>query len=225
MTKPFLHPWTLDPDEATQLQGGICKRLLLVWEDRTVDTIGGVDIKYSGDIATVAIAVLTYPDMVILASVTSHVQLVFPYISGLLVFRVGPAILATWEKLKIIPDLILMHGHGTAHPRGVGLASHLGLWLDLPTIGVAKTRLYGFSSDPAPQAGGLSELLDERDTTQVIGAVLRTRLNTKPVFVSPGHQIDLNHSVEFVLTSCRGFRFPEPIRAAHKQASDAILPV
>lgn len=224
MTKPSLHPWTLDPYEATKIQEELREHLVLVWDGKPVNSIGGVDIIFSGDIATVAVAVLAYPDMVPLVAVTSHEQLVFPYIPGLQAFRVGPAILADWEKLTHKPDLIIMHGHGTAHPRGIGLASHLGLWLEIPTVGVARSRLYGCHSDPGPQVGDMSELLDEGDTKQVIGAVLRTRMNTKPVFVSPGHLIDLNHSVKFVLTSCCGFRVPEPIRAAHKLASDVFLP-
>ncbi len=108
-----------------------------------------------------AIAVLSYPKLDRLGTVTGEAPQGLPYIPGLLAFRVGPAILAAWEKLKLKPDLILIHGHGTAHPRGLGLASHVGLWLNLPTIGVAKTRLYGSHSEPSSHLGEWSELLDE----------------------------------------------------------------
>lgn len=132
----------------------------------------------------------------------------------------GPAILAAWEKLTLKPDLILIHGHGIAHPRGLGLASHVGLWLNLPTIGTAKTRLYGCHSEAGSQVGEWSELLDEGDPKHVIGAVLRTQVNTKPVYVSQGHLIDLPHSVKFVMVCCRGYRMPEPIHAAHNIAQE-----
>jgi deoxyribonuclease V len=167
----------------------------------------------------VAIIVLSYPDMVLLDTVTSEASLAFPYIPGLLAFRVGPAILATWEKLKQIPDLIMMHGHGTAHPRGVGLASHMGLWLEVPTIGIAKSKLFLNHAQPGSQMGDWSTLMDEMETSRAIGAVLRTRVNTKPVYVSAGHLIDLQNSVEYVLVCCRGFRLPEPIRVAHTIAA------
>jgi deoxyribonuclease V len=220
MTQPSLHPWTLDPQEAIQLQENLRKLLVLAWDGRVVNTIGGVDISYTGDVANVAILVLAYPDMALLAGVSSHMRLVFPYIPGLLAFRVGPAIIATWERLTLKPDLLMLHGHGTAHPRGIGLASHMGLWLNLPSLGVAKTCLYGSHSKVGSQLGDWSEVLDEIDTKRVIGAVLCTQVNTKPIYVSPGHMIDLHHSVQIVLACCRGFRMPEPIRAGHKKAAN-----
>jgi deoxyribonuclease V len=218
MTQTSLHPWTLDPDEAIQLQEDLRECLVLAWDGRVVNTIGGVDINYVDDKARVAITVLTFPDMTPLTSITSDMQLVFPYIPGLLAFRVGPAILAAWEKLELKPDLIMIHGHGVAHPRGIGLASHVGLWINLPTIGIAKTRVYGCHYEAGSQVGDWSELLDERDTKHVIGAVLRTKVNAKPIYVSPGHLIDLMHSIQLVMACCHGFRLPEPIRMAHQLA-------
>lgn len=223
MAELSLHAWTLNPDEAIQLQENFGKYLVLAWDGRVVNTIGGVDIKYTGDVACVVITVYTYPDMLQLDSVAFNAPLHHPYVPGLLAFRVGPAILVAWERLTLKPDLLMLHGHGTAHPRGFGLASHIGLWLDLPTVGIAKTCLYGTYSKVGSQVGDWSEILDEKDSTHMIGAVLRTRVITRPVFVSPGHLIDLHHSIQFVLACCRGFRIPEPIRAAHQKATNACV--
>jgi deoxyribonuclease V len=223
MNKINLHSWTLNPDEAAQLQEDLCKYLVLVWDGRVVNTMGGVDVIYVGDIARVAITVMTYPDMVPLVAVTSDMPLLFPYIPGLLAFRVGSAILTACEKLTNMPDVLLVHGHGIAHPRRCGLASHLGLWLEKPTIGVAKSRLYGKHDEAGCQTGNWSKLLDESDSSQIIGATLRSRENAKPIYISPGHLIDIQHSIEFVLASCRGYRLPEPIRWANEVARSGNL--
>ncbi len=212
-------PWTYDIDEAIQLQDKLHERLVLAWDDRLVKTIAGVDVSYTEASVHAAIAVCHYPDLSRLATVTGEATQGFPYVPGLLAFRVGPAILAAWGKLTLKPDLILIHGHGIAHPRGLGLASHMGLWLNLPAIGIAKTRLFGSHAETGPNIGEWSKLLDEGDPHHVIGAVLRTRDSTKPVYVSPGHLIDLPHAIKFVLTSCRGYRLPEPIRVAHHVAA------
>lgn len=215
--------WTFDISKAIRVQDNLRQRLVLAWEDRPMSVIGGIDISYIGESVRAAIAVLSYPKLDRLGIVTGEAPQGFTYIPGLLAFRVGPAILAAWEKLKLKPDLILIHGHGTAHPRGLGLASHVGLWLNLPTIGVAKTRLYGNHSEPSLHLGDRSELLDEGVPKRVIGAVLRTKENTKPVYVSPGHLMDLHHSIEFVLACCRHYRLPEPIRAAHEMVGSAQM--
>ena len=220
MTQPSLHPWTFDPYEAIQLQENLRKLLVLAWDGRVVNTIGGVEINTVRDMLRVTITVLTYPEMSPLIHASMDMPVEFPYIPGLLAFRVGPAILATWEKLTLKPDLLMLQGHGTAHPHGIGLASHMGLWLNLPSLGVAKTCLYGSHSKAGSQVGDWSEVLDEIDTKSVIGAVLCTRVNTKPIYVSPGHLIDLHHSIRFVLACCRGYRLPEPIRAGHKKAAN-----
>lgn len=213
-----VHTWVLAPDEARRLQETLCEHLLLAWDGRPVDTVAGVDVSYSGDHARAAIVVLRFPDMAPLAAVTAEVPLTFSYVPGLLAFREGPAVLAAWEKLPLAPDLLLFDGHGIAHPRGIGLAAHLGLWLDKPAIGVAKSRLYGRHAGVGSQAGDRSELYDEREPGRVTGAALRTRQNAKPVYVSPGHLIDVEHAVTFVLACCRGCRLPEPTRLAHRAA-------
>jgi deoxyribonuclease V len=118
----------------------------------------------------------------------------------------------------------MFDGQGIAHPRGLGIASHVGLWLEKPTIGVAKSRLYGFHTEVGARFGDWSELKDERDPALIIGAVLRTREKTNPLYISPGHRIDLEHAVTFVLACCRGYRLPEPTRWAHKVGAGDSLP-
>ncbi len=142
---------------------------------------------------------------------------VFPYISGLLAFREGPSIIWLYKKLKTRPDLLLFDGQGSAHPRATGIASVIGFLLDIPSIGCAKTRLVGEYIEPGLQKGNHSDLNYQGQT---VGRVLRTRRNVKPVFVSPGHKIDLNTATDIVLKCCRKFRLPEPIREAHKLANE-----
>jgi deoxyribonuclease V len=215
---PVLHPWHLAPDEAGRLQGELASRLLLRWDGRHVTCVGGVDVGVKGEIARCAIVVLRYPDLTVLTTATAAIPVRFPYIPGLLAFREGPAVLLAWERLDHRPDLLLFDGQGIAHPRRLGIAAHMGLWLDCPTIGVAKSRLYGRHQEPGPHPGDRAWLYDERDPEQVIGAVLRTRAGVRPVYVSPGHRMDVPHAVAFVLACCRGFRLPEPTRLAHHLA-------
>ena len=222
---PPLHSWTLEPDEAARVQSALRERLILAWDGRPVNSVGGVDVDLVGDLARAAIVVLSYPDLAPQVAVTADVPLVFPYIPGLLAFREGPAVLAAWEKLPSKPDLLLFDGQGIAHPRGIGIASQMGLWLQTPTAGVAKSRLYGRHAEVGPRFGDWAELRDERDPARVIGQVLRTREKTNPLYISPGHLIDLEHAAEFVLACCRGYRLPEPTRWAHKVGAGAHFPV
>ena len=226
MSYSNLHPWTLDPGEAARVQASLRKRLVLTWDGRAVSTIAGIDVglKDTSRTARAAIVVLRYPDLTPLDGVTADVPLVFPYVPGLLAFREGPAILAAWEKLHLQPDLLMFDGQGIAHPRGIGIASQMGLWLDRPSIGVAKSRLYGRHEAPGSRRGDLADLVDERDPTHIVGAVLRTRESANPVYVSPGHLIDLPHCVEFVSRCCTRYRLPEPTRWAHRLASGETLP-
>jgi deoxyribonuclease V len=147
---------------------------------------------------------------------------VFPYIPGLLAFREGPAVLTAWEILLNKPDLIMFDGQGIAHPRGIGIASHMGLWLERPTIGVAKSRLYGRHAEVGPKLSDRADLLDRADN--IIGTVVRTRERTNPLYISPGHLIDVKHAAEFVLACNGGYRLPEPTRWAHKVAGGEKLP-
>lgn len=218
-------PWTYDLDQAMRVQQNLSKRLSLIWDDRRVKTIAGIDTDEDGVVIHAAVSVYRFPELTHIVTVTGTATQGFPYVSGMLAFRLGPAVLEAWEKLKLTPDLVMIHGHGIAHPRGFGLASHIGLWLNLPTIGVAKSRLYGKHAEVGPHPGDWSEIRDEQQPRRVIGAALRTQLETRPIYVSPGHLIDLDHSIEYVLSCCRECRFPEPIREAHKAATGSHSPI
>jgi deoxyribonuclease V len=139
----------------------------------------------------------------------------FPYVPGLLSFREGPAVLDALDKLKSPPDLLIFDGHGLAHPRRFGLACHLGLLVDIPAIGCAKSRLCGQYEEPGPHRGDTMPLIDKGE---VVGAAVRTRAGVKPVFVSIGHRVDLPTSIHYVLACCRGYRLPETTRWAHRLA-------
>ncbi len=218
-----LHNWNLTPEEAAHLQIDLRKRLVLTWDDRPVTTVGGVDVSVKPETARAAIVVLRYPELKPVEGVTADAPLVFPYIPGLLSFREGPAVLAAWNELQNKPDLLMFDGQGIAHPRGMGIASQMGLWLDRPTIGVAKSRLYGRHEEVGLRRGDRADLLDKNGN--VIGAVLRTREKTNPLYISPGHLMDVKHAVEFVLACCTGYRLPEPTRWAHKVAGGEKLPI
>lgn len=217
-----LHAWDLSPEEAARIQTDLRKRLVLRWDNRPVSMIGGVDISINPDTTHAAIVVLRYPELTPLEAVTADTPLVFPYIPGLLAFREGPAVLAAWEKLQNQPDLLMFDGQGIAHPRGIGIASQMGLWLERPTIGVAKSRLYGRHEEVEPKRGDQAALLDSNGN--IIGTVLRSREKTNPLYISPGHLIDVKQATEFVLACLAGYRLPEPTRWAHKIAGGEKLP-
>ena len=224
MNSPRLHPWSLTPAQAIALQNDLRRRLVLTWNERTVSTVGGVDVSIKGETARAVVVVFRYPDLAPISSVTADLPLTFPYIPGLLSFRESPAILTAWERLSPKPDLVMVDGQGIAHPRGFGIASHLGLWIDRPAIGVAKSRLYGRHAEPGLNKGDHALLYDEHDPRQIIGAVLRTRVGTNPLYISPGHLIDWSHSLDFVLACVTQFRLPEPTRWAHKVGAGEQLP-
>jgi deoxyribonuclease V len=218
-----LHNWNLTPAEAAQVQKDLRDRLVLNWDDRQISTVAGVDISIKTEAARAALVVLRYPELTPIESVLADAPLVFPYIPGLLAFREGPSVLAAWAKVRNKPDLLMFDGQGIAHPRGIGIASQMGLWLERPTIGVAKSRLYGLHAEVGPERGDRVDLLDKN--TNVIGAVLRSRPKTNPLYISPGHLIDVQHAVEFVMACCTTYRLPEPTRWAHKVAGGDQLPV
>jgi deoxyribonuclease V len=225
VSPPDLHEWSLAPEQAVAVQATLRKRLVLSWDGRKVTTVAGVDVALEGeDRARAAIAVLRHPDLTPIDGATTEVAVRFPYVPGLLAFREGPAVLAAWRELRAKPDLLMFDAQGIAHPRGVGLASHMGLWLERPSIGVAKTRLYGYHRDPGPHRGDAAELWDEEDRSRLIGKVVRTRADASPVYVSAGHLIDLPHAVEFVLACCTEFRLPQPLHWARKVSRGERLP-
>jgi deoxyribonuclease V len=179
--------------------------------------IAGVDVSVNRFAKTgaAAVVVLRYPDMEVVEIGLAEDSVKFPYIPGLLTFREAPLVLAAFEKLNVIPDLVMVDGQGIAHPRRIGLAAHLGLCLGIPTIGCAKSRLIGEYKEPGNEAGNYSEL---EDIGEVIGAVVRTKKDVNPVYISIGHMIDLPSAIKWTLNCCRGYRLPEPTRLAHMAA-------
>ena len=210
-----LHSWDVSVEEAIQIQEALKKRIILRKTFSKIRTIGGGDVAYSknGIFLFGAIAVLSYPDMGILDIATTEGKVSFPYIPALLSFREGPILIKIFQNLKIKPDVMIYDGQGIAHPRGMGLASHMGLWFDLPSIGCAKTPLLDEFTSPGSSQGSFGWI---RREGKKVGAVLRTKEKVKPLFVSPGHRIGLSTSIRLILESCRGFRIPEPLRKAHQ---------
>jgi deoxyribonuclease V len=178
--------------------------------------VAGVDVGVAGDCARAAVVVLSYPSLEPLEQRLAQVPILMPYVPGFLSFREAPAILAACEDLDIEPDLFVFDGQGVAHPRRFGIASHVGVILDKASIGCAKSRLCGTHNDPATDCGSYTYLYDGDET---IGAVLRTRTNVSPVYVSVGHRMDLETAVEYVLGCCTRYRLPETTRYAHRAAS------
>ncbi len=209
-----LHSWNVSKEKAIQIQEALKDRIILKKTFLTIKAMGGGDVAYSKDGNRLfgAIVVLSFPGMEILDMAETDGRTPFPYTPTLLSFREGPILINTYQKLKIKPDVMIYDGQGMAHPRGMGLASHLGLWLDLPSIGCAKTPLLDGFISPGPLKGNYEWI--RREGIKV-GAVLRTKEKVKPLFVSPGHCIDLKTSIQLILESCREFRFPEPLRKAH----------
>jgi deoxyribonuclease V len=215
------HSWDLPPKEAIQAQEQLFRQVITRRELGEVRTVAGVDISTAKKRAHAAIVVLDLATLEPMEAAQATLPLTYPYIPGLLTFREGPSILAALENLKTEPDLFIFDGQGLAHPRRMGIATHMGVILDRPSIGCAKSRLCGEHSEVGPQVGDYSELYHQG---QVIGAVLRTRENVKPVFISIGHKVDLGTAIEYTLRCGSGYRLPEPIRWAHRVAGGGKLP-
>jgi len=225
-----LHSWQLSPAQALDMQRRLAAQVSRSSEVATSHFIAGVDIAVgrAQGMATGAVVVLSYPELRLVETKVVNGRLDFPYIPGLLSFRESPLTLAACERLSITPDLVLVDGQGIAHPRRMGLASHLGLFLDTPTIGCAKSLLCGRHEVPGEKPGSYAEVVDEGET---VGVALRTKLGAKPVYVSIGHKVDLQTAIYWVLECCRGYRIPEPTRLAHLAAGgnlererDAVTP-
>jgi deoxyribonuclease V len=212
-----LHGWQLSPSQAIELQYRLAAQVSRNCEVNAPHFIAGVDISAgkAQEMATGTVVVLSYPELRVMETQAVRGKLDFPYIPGLLSFRESPLTLAACERLSITPDLVLVDGQGVAHPRRFGLASHLGLFLDIPTIGCAKSLLCGSHKEPGVEPGSYAEIIDKGET---IGVALRTKLGTKPVYVSIGHKIDLPTAIYWVMKCCRGYRLPEPTRLAHLAA-------
>ncbi|MFC1981869.1 deoxyribonuclease V [Chloroflexota bacterium] len=216
-----LHGWHLQSADALDLQRRLAVRVSRTGEVIEPHFIAGVDIAAGGarGVATGAVVVLSYPDLRVVETKIVRGKLDFPYVPGLLSFRELPLTLAACEKLSITPDLVLVDGQGVAHPRRFGLASHLGLFLDTPTIGCAKSLLCGSHEVPGAEPGSRAEIIDRGET---VGVALRTRPGVKPVYVSTGHKVDLETAVHWVMNCCCGYRLPEPTRLAHLAAGGKL---
>ena len=216
-----LHPWLVSVPQAQEIQRKLAGQVLRKDGLDNPRYIAGVDISAegSGGQARGAVVVCSYPELDLIEVRLAMGKPGFPYVPGMLSFREAPLILAACKKLTLSPDLVLVDGQGIAHPRRLGLASHLGLLLDVPTIGCAKSRLCGKHDVVGEEVGAATDLVDK---DEVIGVVLRTHTGRIPVYVSIGHKIDLPSAVQWVLRCCRNHRLPEPLRLAHLAASGAI---
>jgi len=218
------HPWDVTPKEAVAIQQAL--RSHVIREDRLgeVAHVAGVDVGFEegGAVTRAAVAVLRFPDLVLVDSALARLPTRFPYVPGLLSFREVPAVLEALQRLSIAPDLLLVDGQGIAHPRRCGLASHLGLLSDMPSIGVAKTRLTGEHGEVPDRRGAWVPLTDRGET---IGAVLRTRVGVKPLYISTGHRVSLPTAIDWVMACTTRYRLPETTRWAHRLASGQACPI
>lgn len=213
-----LHPWPDNTAEAAALQRELSSKV--VAEDRLgpVRHVAGIDVGFeqANTVTRAAVVVLSYPDLELREQALARRPVDFPYVPGFLSFREAPAVLDALEKLRIAPDLLLCDGQGLAHPRRFGIACHLGLLADRPSIGVAKSRLVGSHEEVPQERGAWRELIHRGE---VVGAVLRTRVHTRPLFISVGHRIALPTAIEYVMGCTTRFRLPETTRRAHRLAS------
>jgi deoxyribonuclease V len=202
---------------AQALQARLRRRVRIGGGPRRVRLVAGADLAYRGDgsRAWAAVVLWSLRDGAVVETVTASGRPRFPYVPGYLSFREGPLLLRAFKRLKRKPDLVLFDGQGVAHPRGLGLASHLGVLLDLPSVGCAKSRLVGEHGLPGPRRGDWTPLLLER---RRVGTVLRTRDGVAPLWISPGHRIGMRETVRWALACCRT-RVPEPIRLAEQVAN------
>ncbi len=216
-----LHGWNVSAAQAKEIQLRLAKQVIV--ENKVIDPrlIAGIDISApdAQGVARGAVVILRYPQFSIVEIQVTEGRITFPYIPGLLSFRESPLILEACQKLNNTPDLVLVDGQGVAHPRRLGLASHVGLFLDLPTIGCAKSILCGQHQSVGEGTGSHAELLD---SGEVIGTALRTKSGMTPIYVSVGHKIDLATALQWVMKCCRGYRLPEPTRLAHLAAEGAL---
>lgn len=215
----FPHRWDISSQEAIALQQRLAglvdtgHRL----ETGQVTSVAGVDVSVRDDFSRAAIVVMRFPSFEVIETATHSMLTPFPYVPGLLSFREAPAILAAHEKLRTYPDFYIFDGMGIMHPRRLGIASHLGLWLDAPTLGCGKTYLLGDYEQPGLGRGSASPVTDHGEK---LGVALRTKDGVKPVFISPGHRLDIDSAAALALACCTRYRLPEPIRAAHQLAAN-----
>ena len=213
-----MHDWNLTPKEAVELQKTLRERLNLQWHSAVPQRVAGVDVGFEedGKVTRAAVAVLSFPQLELLESSIARQPTRFPYVPGLLSFREVPAILEALDGLKLKPDVLLCDGQGYAHPRRMGIACHLGLLTDIPSLGVGKSRLIGTHAEVPPGRGEWTPLMDKG---AVIGAVLRSREACLPLYISPGQHMDLEQAVALTMACTTRYKLPETTRHAHKLAS------
>jgi deoxyribonuclease V len=213
-----LHKWDLTYGEARELQKQLASRVRFNRIKREPRIVAGLDCAFSKDEKTIfaVTVVITLPDFKLIETTSAARKVEFPYIPGLLSFREAPACIAAIEKLKMKPDIFIIDGQGFAHPRRFGIASHIGVLVNKPTIGCAKSRLTGSFNEPGRRKGSFNSLTDDEE---IIGSVLRTRTDVKPVFVSVGHKCTLQDAIRIVLKCTARYRLPEPSRLAHQLVS------
>lgn len=216
------HRWDLTPAEAVALQKQLAARVQTTngFDPAAIRSVAGIDASYR-EIGRAAVVVLSFPGLEIVDQAVAEAAVSFPYVPGLLSFRESPVALAALEKLRVEPDLLILDGQGRAHPRRFGIACHLGLLLDKPALGCAKSLLVGSYETLGAEAGAQSPLIHRGET---VGIALRSKVRTNPLFVSVGHKIDLPTAVHFVQSCLRGYRVPETTRAAHNLAGRRDAP-
>ncbi|MFL6230258.1 MAG: deoxyribonuclease V [Pyrinomonadaceae bacterium] len=211
-----LHEWEMTPREAVELQRSLRERVRVTPLRGKIRTVAGADISFNKFETTVyaGVVVLALPSLEVVEEVGVISETKFPYVSGLLSFREAPSVLEAWSRLKSEPDAVMFDGQGIAHPRRIGIASHVGLMLDRPTFGCAKSVLVGKYEEPDEERGSWSPMIDPKNG-ETVGAAVRTKTRTHPIYVSPGHLIDLDGAIKLTLACDGGYRQPEPTRRAH----------
>jgi deoxyribonuclease V len=215
------HLWDVSTEEAKEIQQGLREQVAVEPLHEQPGIVAGVDVSVRNGQARSAVVLLSFPGLKPLQAKTAEEAASFPYVPGLLAFREGPVVLKAFERVTRRPHVLIFDAHGLAHPRRMGLATHLGVLLDVPSVGCAKSPLCGEYAEPGQEKGSWTPL---RDGEEVIGAVVRTRDNVRPVFVSIGHRVDLETAVSLVLDCAPRYRLPETTRWAHRVAGGGSLP-
>lgn len=213
-----LHSWDMSTEEARAQQEAMRPLVSLADGFGPINHVAGVDLSFNEDAGEgyAVVVVLSFPALQVVEARYARQPLKMPYIPGLLSFRESPVALEAFAQVRTVPDLIMLDGQGQAHPRGFGIACHLGVLLDVPAIGVAKSRLYGqYDAEALGDAAPAQVPLTDRNGARTLGAVVRTKPRTNPLFVSPGHKVSVESATRLVLDCVRGYRLPEPTRQAH----------
>lgn len=204
-------------EEARAIQDNLRQELHLEWEDKHIRTIAGIDCSFPNDQSRAVIVLMDYATLAVQSQIICDAPVTFPYVPGFLSFREIPVILKAIDRLETAPDLFIIDGQGTAHPRRLGIAAHLGMVLDLPTLGVAKSRLCGTHKILPEEAGSETPLMDKGER---IGTVLRSKARCNPLYISPGHKMSHEKAMEITRNCLRGYRLPEPTRLADKLSKE-----